>query len=198
MATTGAVSPGSAATFQSNPYDDVDWNTPSNILSDNGVTTAPTTLVTQNQYTWVIRAYNFNFSAIPDGSIINGVTVRSNHWYQERGNGTYMAVYYAYLLNGTTTLGNNKAASPLVPSSSSGFVQTIGSSSDVWGATLTTAIVKSSAFGIGIGWRAPNTGDANCFMDYISMEVEYTLASRSGIILGGKALTSVTLGGLVR
>src|SRR4030067_344365 len=82
MATTGAKYPTAAVTVSENPWLDNDWTTPGNIYADDGAT-ANVTAATFDRpdQTFFLKASPFAFSAIPDGSTIDGVICVVNCWY---------------------------------------------------------------------------------------------------------------------
>src|SRR3990167_3593782 len=74
MATTGAKAPTAASTTSETGWAGNTWVTPENLY---GAGTANITAATFDAgvHSRVLRAYGFDFSAIPDGSTIQGVIV---------------------------------------------------------------------------------------------------------------------------
>jgi hypothetical protein len=109
-----------------------------------------------------LNAYSFGFS-IPTNATIAGVEVSYRIW----GGGTKGACFQ--LTNGGSPIGNFKSIT--MPTSwESG---TLGSSSDVWGASLTPAIINNGGFGVQT-WMSYPPGAIYYKADYISVKVYYT------------------------
>src|SRR4030067_165249 len=82
MATTGAKYPTANVTAAENPWSDNDWTTPGNIYADDGATANVTAATFDSpDQTYVLKAYTFDMSAIPDGSTIDGVICVVNTYY---------------------------------------------------------------------------------------------------------------------
>src|SRR3972149_10087168 len=84
MATTGPKFPTAAETVAETPWGDANcqWVNPTNVGADDGSTASVTHASFDSpDQTYVLKAYTFDFSAIPNGSTINGVTARVNAWY---------------------------------------------------------------------------------------------------------------------
>ncbi|MEK7569057.1 MAG: hypothetical protein AAB497_03005 [Patescibacteria group bacterium] len=172
-ATTGEIYPTLGTTVSESPWSDNTWNTPTNIYSDN----AATANVTAASYdtpdqTFVLKATGFNFSAIPDGSTINGVTVRMNAFYRSgQGSGS---MDLCQLLNvSRAKVGTNKCSTPVALTTNTATIITQGGSADTWGNALTTAWVKDPDFGIAIGVLA-TAQNADVDVDYVTVEITYT------------------------
>src|SRR3989339_1457340 len=89
-ATTGQVYPTLGTTVAESPWLDNTWTKPTNIYSDDAATAYVIAASYDNgDQTYVLKATGFDFSAIPDGSTINGVTARMNAWYRSgQGSGS--------------------------------------------------------------------------------------------------------------
>jgi hypothetical protein len=173
MATTGEVFGSTAAAVAVTPWEDNTWNTVTNAFSDNGVTANVTSAAFDlGDQSFVLKVQGFDFSGIPDGSTINGFTVRLNTWYRAgQGSGSLDLLQ---LLDSTGNLvGNNQCATPVALTTTTTDVVTKGSASDMWGTSLTAADVKDPDFGIGIGMlsTAQNT---DVDVDYVTIEIDYT------------------------
>ena len=171
MATTGQVFPGSAESVSESPWSDNTWTAPTNILADDGNEAS----VTAGSYdapdqTFVLKAFNFDFSGIPDGSTINGVTAR----FEARVASTDDAdVDLCQLLDTSRAkVGTNKASTPIDITTTS-TVYTQGGASDLWGNSLTAAWVKDPDFGIALAYLA-TAANADVFFDYVTLEIDYT------------------------
>lgn len=171
MSTTGEIFGTAASTTSETPYDDNAWADPTYALTDdsNQASITPANFDTDD-YSQVLRVYTFDFSAIPDGSTINGVTCRINCWYAD---GAASGVVLQLLDTSGTRTGTNQWATPVPWSTSTSTVETEGGSSDTWGLSLTSAWVKNSNFGIGLAVQA-TADNADVFVNYISLEIDYT------------------------
>jgi hypothetical protein len=134
------------------------WTNPGNITSDNA-TDASCNAGASSQY---LVARNFSFG-LPSNALIVGVTVRIEAAESSAGSETLNA----QLQNESGTLvGSSKTASV---NGTSPTVYTFGSTSDLWGATLTSAIVNDADFGV----RFWFTSAHNMTVDYVTMALEY-------------------------
>src|SRR5260370_5380339 len=106
-----------------------------------GFRTHPVGSITQTNY---IAFTGFGFS-IPDGAIITGIEL--NFVYVSQSSTTAL-VNNVSLFNAGAAIGTFK--NPNLPIKSVTQQLNLGSFSDVWGATLTPAIVNSSTFGFGV------------------------------------------------
>jgi len=170
MANTGAVFPQTAASVSETPWVNDTWQNPGNVTAND---TAYATIVAPtydaNDDSYKLRATNFNFSTIPDNSTINGITVVCGGVKWVAGTAS---IGLLQLVNNGTPIGNNKY-STVQAVTSSDVNYTKGSTSDLWNATLTAAIVKSSTFGVDFGMIA-NSANTDVSINYITMAIEYT------------------------
>src|SRR4030066_1476164 len=171
MATTGAKYPTAAVTVSEAPWSDNDWTTPGNIYADDGATANVTaaTFGAPDQ-TFVLKAYTFDFSAIPDGSTIDGVICVVNTYY---ANGSVSIDLMQLLNTSLAKVGTNQCATPVALGTGTGGTVAKGSSSDKWGNLLTAAWVRNSNFGVALGFLATGN-NADVFVDYVTLEVYYT------------------------
>ena len=171
MADTGVKYCQTGATVSSAPYDDQTWTNPGNIVADDtsyAQITSPT--FDTGLYSYLLRGTNFDFSAIPDGSTIDGIYVTTAGAYAN-GAGGYTLVQ---LVNASSALvGDNKAATPVPLTLNTITANNWGGSTDTWSATPTAAMVKSANFGVALGFR-PTADDCDIYMDYVRMTVYYT------------------------
>jgi hypothetical protein len=142
------------------------WTAPTAITSDNA--TDATCNATGSDY---LVARNFDFSAIPASSTINGVLVRVEA--SEHSTGTEPLL--AQLQDEGSISGTAKA------------VYTYGSTSDVWSATLTQAIVTNANFGVRLWFTTAH----DIRIDYVTMAVEYTAPDT------GTVATMIRAGGVI-
>ena len=171
MATTGAKFPASSVTAAEAPWSDNDWTTPGNIYADDGSNASVTASTFDSpDQTFVLKAYTFNFSAIPDGSTIDGVICVVNCWY---ANGSVSIDLMQLLNTSLAKVGTNQCATPVALGTGTGGTVTKGSPTDKWGNLLTAAWVKNSNFGVALGFLATGN-NADVFVDYVTLEVFYT------------------------
>lgn len=172
-ATTGAKYPTLGETISEAPWSDNTWSTPTNIYSDNGATANVTASSYDNgDQTYVLKATGFDFSAIPDGSTIDGVIVRANSWYRS-GQGSGSMDLCQLLNTSKAKVGTNNCSTPVALTTTNTTIITKGSSTDLWGNALTTAWVKSANFGVAIGILA-TAANADVDVDYVTVEIYYT------------------------
>lgn len=173
MATTGAILPSSAQSISEAPWSDNAWNTGTelNIFSDDGSTAIVNAAsYDANDQTFVLKAYGFDFSSIPDGSTIDGVICVVNSYWSAGG----ASMDLLQLLNvSRAKVGTNQCSTPVVLSNSTSNLVTKGSSSDLWGNALTAAWVKDPDFGVAIGILA-TAANTDVEVDYVSLEIFYT------------------------
>lgn len=163
MANTGNVFPG---TGENNAgLGATAWADPGNIVSDN-TTDSICAAAASSQY---LVARNFDFSAIPDGSTINGIFVRIEASEHSASTEALLAQLQDA---GGALFGSSK--SNTIEGNISGTakaVYTYGGTADVWGATLTAAIVKDADFGVRFWFTTAH----EVRVDYVTMAVEYTV-----------------------
>jgi len=120
--------------------------------------------------TQYLKATNFGF-AIPGGATIDGVECI---WRGQMSSGTGTVVE-AKLVKGGTISGTDQSASETF--SGGGYADvTIGSSSNLWGTTLSDSDVNGSTFGCVL--RGNDGGGIDTYLiDVVKMTVHYTEAS---------------------
>jgi hypothetical protein len=159
MATTGNVF---AGTGENNAgIGATAWTSPTSVTADDG-TDATCNAGASSQY---LVARNFDFSSIPNEAVITGITVRIDA--SEHSAGTESL--NAQLQDASGTLTGSSQAQTI--SGTTKAVYTYGSTTDVWGATLTPAVVKDADFGV----RFWFTTSHDVRLDYVTMAVEYQL-----------------------
>jgi hypothetical protein len=172
VASTGNVFPG---TGENNAgIGATAWTDPGNILSDNAAD-ATCNAAASSQY---LVARNFDFSAIPAGATIQGITVR----VEASEHSASTESLNAQLRNETGTLVGSSKAQTI--SGTTKAVYTYGATNDVWGATLTAAIVKDADFGVNLWFTTAH----DVRVDYVTLAVEYTTDVSTA--LTGSASTS--------
>ncbi len=174
MASTGNVFPG---TGESVLRGATGWTNPGNIVSDNA--TDATCNGPGSDY---LVARNFNFSVIPAGAVIQGVTVRVEA--SEHSAGT--EVLNAQLQDDSATLVGS-AKSNITVSGTGKAVYTTGGTADTWGASLTRAIVQDADFGVRLWF----TTSHDVRIDFVTMAIEYTgpFTGTSAVTVGRATLS---------
>ncbi len=150
------------------------WTTPANaIASDN--TYASATNVIGNVTTNYLKCTGFNFSAVPLGATINGITV----FVERKTNGGTIRDAFVYLikadvispsLNGAT--GTNYTTADVV--------ENHGGMTNLWGTSWTDADVKLSTFGVAFAAKntsTTSTRNRTVTVDHISVRVDYAATS---------------------
>jgi hypothetical protein len=169
---TGALSPGTLANDAA--VGSFAWTNPGNAsASDNVYATISVPGTTTTNY---LKATNFGFN-IPVGATITGVVAEF-----ERKNGAVIqdaADSTIKLVLGGTPSGNNLSAGATW--SNSDVYGSIGSSSNLWGLSLTPADINSSNFGVAISaiLDQGNNG-TTASIDHIRMTVYYNTSSQGG------------------
>jgi hypothetical protein len=136
------------------------WTTPGNVVSDNG---SNASVAVPSDYL-VTSAYGFT---LPAHAVIVGVTVRVEASETGGGNSNYIP----QLHSATTPTLIGSAKSAVTVTGTTPTVSSNGGTSDLWGATLTPAIVNAAGFGVSI-WST-DTGNT-LSIDYVTIAIEYT------------------------
>lgn len=168
MATTGAKFPASNITASEAPWDDTGWVNPSNIYSDNA---AYASCYKAGAYSSaVLKAYNFDFSVIPDDATIDGVICKLNAW---KGSASDANLGLLQLLNVSRVKGGTNHCLVVVAlTTDDTTIITEGGAADLWGNVLTPLWVKDPDFGVALGMISSDSGA--CRVDYVTLEVYYT------------------------
>jgi hypothetical protein len=163
MANTGNVFVGTGESVDKGLGEST-WGTPGNIVSDNGSDATITSGSSGSDY---LVGRNCGFS-IPTGATINGVLVRVEASESAGGSEALLA----QLQDATAALvGTNKTnTNEGNITGTAKAVYTFGSTSDVWGASLTPAIVNDPDFGVRLWFATSHTMQ----IDYVTIAIEYT------------------------
>lgn len=137
------------------------WTSPGNVTADDAAD-ATCNAGASSQY---LVARNFGF-AIPVGASIAGVTVRAEA--SEHSAGTESL--NGQLQNDAGALVGSSQAQTISGTAKS--VYTYGGTADLWGATLTPAIVNDADFGV----RFWFTTSHDVRVDFVTVAIEYTEA----------------------
>jgi hypothetical protein len=178
MASSGPNAPGTLA-------DDASvgtrlWQNPTNAASSNNIysTVASAGVTTTSHY---LSATNFGFS-IPSGATIDGVVVEYER-KANRANALEQVVDATVkLVIGGSVVGTNKNSATRWPTAEAFF--TYGSSSDLWGNTITQSDVNSSNFGVVLNVTITNNGKLPSIVgsvDFVRMTIYYTTGASTAI-----------------
>lgn len=193
MASTGAKFPSSVQDISESPWSDNSWTGDGNIYADDGSTAYITASTYDNgDQSYVLKAYNFDFSDIPDGATILGVTCRVNTWYRS-GAGSGALDLLQLLNTSRAKVGTNQCSTQVALTTNNATVITKGSSSDLWGNELSSAWVKNSNFGVAMGIKA-TANNADVDIDYVTLEIEYEVSGETVTGAGTSDSTSTFSG----
>lgn len=157
------------------------WVNPSNAAaSDDSYATATLAASAGSNY---LKATNFDFSAIPDGSTINGITAY-NECHTDGANEVEVK-----LVVGGSIVGNNKAGAEW---STEDSTEIYGGAADLWGLTPTAAQVKASDFGIVFAIEDSGAGGVS-YIDHIQLAVDYTAPANLNLSPTGAATATATV-----
>src|SRR4051794_6708512 len=134
--------------------------------NDSWITATPAT----NATTQYLEATNFGFT-VPAGATINGVTVKIER--SESGSAGDVHDASVKLVKGSTVVGNDKANTALEWDAGTDGVATYGSSTDLWGTTLTDSDVNSASFGVAIAAKQLATAQF-VRVDTVTITISYT------------------------
>lgn len=179
---TGHLLPLSATHSAVDPYLDEAWSNAAGILTISGgaAGAAYVTAATfdSGDQTNILKGKGFPLTAIPTDATIRGIICRFPAWGT-----TSCAVDLIQLLSTDgSCVGNNKAATSIALTATTQLI-CVGGSADTWGNTWTSAILKHSAFGIGVAIKA-NANNQDVWIDYITLEVCYTEATVTTYLTG--------------
>ena len=160
------------------------WGTPDNIKADNtlyATWTSGKISSTAPGDAAQLQTYNYGFS-IPADATITGIELQMQGKIAPGGSSTNPN-QYTYLTDyGTTTVVGTSKDDLWTLITLTDTIYTYGSSSDLWGATLTPAIVNATNFGA--VWELYDPVNVpSVEHDYMKMKVHYSEASQPPIIM---------------
>jgi hypothetical protein len=127
--------------------------------------------VDQTFSTDYLFASGFDFSSLPQNIRIDGIVVLIEKSVGVIGSGDVVDNVVRLYLGGA--MGTN-LANPSQWMSTTDFIQTYGSSSNLWGVDLTRAIVTNAGFGVVLSTTGLDADPKQGRVDHISMTVHYT------------------------
>ncbi len=178
MSTTGAKLPTAVTTASESPWSDNDWTNAANIYGAGEAEVSAATFDAGDQ-TYILKAYTFDFSAVPTNATIDGVICVINARYATAA----ASIDLVQLLNTSLSkVGDNKAATPQALTASAADYN-FGGAADKWNNVLTDTWVKNSNFGVAVGCLAGGSGNNNVdvYIDSVTLEVYYTEAQNQNI-----------------
>lgn len=137
---------GGTVTTQSISGSSGSWNNSSNAVVDDNVRATNSTSLSGTNYTDYLVITNFGLS-VPTSETITGVEFTIN---KSKSGGTfaYLGDHSVRMLKAGTMVGNDNASA--LPWFGSDLNYNYGSSSDLWGTTITPADVNKTGFGVAI------------------------------------------------
>jgi len=143
-----------------------------------------------------LRNYGFDFAAdIPAGSTILGIEVqikRSGTTASRISDDVLYLTDNATVANVTQRIGSNRATATGWPTAYA--YESHGGAADLWDATITAAMVRSTTFGLHFGakYYSGTSGTVQAWVDAISMRITFEppVAATADITLGNLALVS--------
>jgi hypothetical protein len=181
---TGVGSPSTAINFP--PLISTLWTNPGNVFAADGVVATCSMIASGGSDNLFVSGYGF---AVPANAIINGIVVKA---LVRSSLGTVRDLSVFIMKAGTAVGTDHFNGNPWTTVLAN---QTYGSTSDLWGATWTPADINNAGFGFVIS-ATNNSGSAQvASIDYISIQVYYTVPSASTVPLGWTAGASVAGGG---
>lgn len=191
MATTSWFAPGTVTTVNG-ALTSTSFTNPNNVkvFSDNTVANANS--VNSGNQTQNLQCHNFGIttSDVPYGATINGIEVE----VRRAGNISGMADRFVILFTTVPAAGepakgsggrisDNLAAAGSWPTSQASA--TYGGASDLWGASISDADVRSTTFGFSFSGAPTTTVSAN--VDGVRLRVHYTASGAPTVTTGGNA-----------
>jgi hypothetical protein len=169
MATAGPSFCGTGA--NSNDGGTTAWTSPTNIQGDTTTTSATCNIGSNPGTSQLLRASNFGFS-IPSTATILGVTVEVE---RSAANANRHFDDTIKLLKAGTEAGTNQSAGAAIPTTKA--FATYGSSSSLWGTTLTPTDVNDSGFGLSFKINRNSSQTTTTSVFRVRITVEYSTST---------------------
>ena len=147
------------------------WNNPLNAVSSNDIYATAANVI-RNTTTNYLNCTGFNFSAVPSGVVITGITV----YVERKTSGGTIRDAFVYLIKGgvISTAFNAATATNYTTTDVS---EAHGGPANLWGTTWTVANVQAANFGVAYAARNTSTTSTNnrtVSVDHIQVRVDYT------------------------
>jgi hypothetical protein len=150
-----------------NPTAASGWANPTFCFTSNGAYASITQAPSEDPGP-LLRATGFGFT-IPTGATVTGIEVTIEH---NSGSPNTMILREAYLVKAGGRIGVNQSGSQVAPSTDT--VITVGSSTNLWGTTWTTAQINAANFGVEVSYGNPEAGTTQQIeIDHITIKVYY-------------------------
>ena len=150
------------------------WANPGDVTTEGNPYATATNVPINGGATHYLQGTDYGF-AIPDGAIINGITVVIGR-YSTGLSSPYLRDNVVRLIKGGTVVGTNKAATTTDwPTTLQ--TATYGGTSDNWGTTWTAAEINAANFGVALSAINNQTQAGrtrNGYVDYMQISVTYT------------------------
>lgn len=170
VAFAASVGPNEAATASDWTEYDPWTNVTRGTVDNNLYATYSFTAAGELTSTLAVTDYSFG---VPAGATIDGVVAEIAVF---ANNNPYVTDYSIKLTkDGSTAVGTNQSTSSYLSTSES-YV-TYGSSSSLWGTTLSVSDVNSANFGVACQWTLATGTSKTVFVDHVRMTVYYTAAA---------------------
>jgi len=168
MTTLGPRYPLILASSAVAPYSNNDWVTVTSASLDDGVyANVVASQYDANDWTFLLRAYNFGFT-IPVGASIGGITVEIEGY---GANGANSPQHVMLTKNSSASIGTELGSTASWTGTPTN--RTFGGASSAWGTTWTYDEINASNFGVLFANKA-TANDADVFIDYIRVTVDYS------------------------
>ena len=149
------------------------WTSPTNVEASDGNYASVSLGAKTNSYDLEATGYGFS---VPSTATINGVYVQVQE-YAPTSTKSQIEDYTVSLLVGGTITGSNLATATAWPSTDTSNYY--GSSTNLWGTTLSPSQVNASNFGVAVAAQNVKTAGPgatlSAYVDYISVTVYYTV-----------------------
>ena len=163
----------SAKSYSVGSFTGVDWTNPSQALTSNA---AAASSGGGGSYTKVLGLRSLEgYLQIPDSATISGIQIILVMSTVSLASGGNMTGYIDLVKATDTRVGSQKTQS--IPAGS-GASYTLGTSSDVWGSSLTAAEVKDSGFGVDVGFFY--SGSYSVSIEQVYATIYYSYSDSTG------------------
>lgn len=145
-----------------------DWVNPARITADDNSYSTASSIPNASGVSDLLRGTNYQWANdIPTNCTILGVEVRIRTYSSTDGSSLKMSSIQ--LVNSGVALGTAKVQTAFITNAEAAY--TFGSSSDVWGATLTPAILNGTGFGFQVVWQNTGLAARTAYVDSFEMRI---------------------------
>lgn len=168
MPNVGPNSPSAASTSAEAPWDDQNWDNPTNVYDSDDARAAVNSFANE-VYSHVLRVTGFDF-AIDAGSIIDGILVEIEGFASTTNE---LLELCQLTKDGTTRVGDDYGTGQAFPTSESGYFASLGGAADLWGTTWSVEEINAPTFGVHIAAYVALKFKA-ALIDHVRISVTYT------------------------